>query len=146
MPEINGRPYSFASLALSANRTRYYEVKAASFKHGMSRGEQRGTAQGVLNLTRGQYKPEASFELGLSDAWAFKADLGDGWMNKQFHVTLTFGSDDGTDMHVVNYDGKLKEDAFDGSNTTEAMTQKFPIDVIGRIKEDGRDPLGAGVA
>ena len=142
---VNGRPFSFGSLAISCGGTRYYEIKAFSFKHGVTRGEMRGTAQGVLGLTKGQYKPEASLEMGCSDAWAMKKDLGDGWMNKPLHVTATFGSDDGTEMHTVNFDGKLKEDGTDGSNGTEPMSTKFAFDVIGRITEDGRDPLGAGV-
>lgn len=146
MPQINGLAYSWAQLAVSANGTRYYQVQSANFKNAMARGELRGTAQAILDKTKGQYTPDASFELAMDDAFAFKQDLGDGYMNVQFHVTLSFGSDDGTDNHQVDYDAKLKEDAWDGSQDTKAMTMKFPLDVMGRIISDGLDPIGAGDA
>jgi hypothetical protein len=146
LPQINGRPYSWASLAVVANNTQFYQVKSASFKNSMERGILEGTAQGELGVTKGKYKPEAAFELALDDAFAFKQGLGDGYLNVQFHVTLSFGSDDGTDNHVVDYDARLKEDAWDGSSGTEPMTAKFPLQVIGRIIVDGLDPVGQGNA
>ncbi len=148
---VNGVPYSFSSLGIAAGpimggARQYYEAQAISYKHGMERGELRGNSQGLLGVTNGQYKPEASMEFGLDAAFSFKRSLGDGWMNVPFHVTLTFGSDDGTRMHIVNFDAKLKEDSVDGSKGVEPMTGKMPMQVLGTINEDGMDPLGFGYA
>jgi hypothetical protein len=143
---VNGRPFSWSELAINAKGTRYYECKSFSYKHGMERGIQWGTAQANLGVTKGRYTPEASIELGMGDALAFKKDLGDGWLNVQFHVTATFGSDDGLERHVVNFEAKLKEDAFDGSAGVEPMSIKLPLQVIGRITEDGKDPIGSATA
>lgn len=146
MPQINGVPYSWASLALNAGGTQYYQAKSASYANDMERGVLEGTAQNELGVTKGKYKPSAAFELALDDGWSFRKQLGDGYMNQQFHVTLSFGADDNSVTHTVEYDAKLAKDAWDGSSGTDPMYNKFDLKVIGRIVVDGLDPIGQASA
>ena len=78
----------------------------------------------------------------MDEYWTLIGLLGDGYMNEQFHVTASFGADDGTDMHTVDFDAKLKGDNLDASVGSEPMTIKLDLDIIGRITRDGLDPLG----
>lgn len=146
MPIINGTPYSWASFAVALNGTRYYQIQSASFKNSMEHSDLRGTGQGVFGVTKGQHSADASVEMGASDAFAFRADLGDGYMNVRFPVTLTYGADDGSDSHAVTFTASLKEDSWDGSQDTKATTFKLPFKVIGRISVDGLDPIGSASA
>lgn len=142
MQLINGRSYSFSEIAVSMNGLRFLTIKSLSVSDSVERGKLRGNCRSVLSKTVGVYDNEASIEVGFDEYWNFIRFLGDGYLNKQFHVNANFGADDGLDNHSIDFDAKIKKDGFDGSQSPEPLTVKFELDPIGRISRDGLDPVG----
>jgi hypothetical protein len=89
-PNINGTSYDWSSIHISLGSLITPAIKGIDYSQALEPGEGRGNSSGWLKRTRGQLKPDASFEIYKSEFQDFIDILGDGYMEKVFDVTVSY--------------------------------------------------------
>lgn len=137
-PIINGYRFSWASIVLSVAGSDQPGVKSISYKNAIARSEARGSGRQRLGMTAGNYTPEASFAMLLEEWENFKSTLDQSgpWMDQPFDITVSFT--EGSNLRVDVITGcRVKSEAKDYSNGTDALEVKVELDVSGTITSNG---------
>jgi hypothetical protein len=140
-PAVNGNRFSWASVEIILPKgKRFRGIKAISAKDTLEPGEIRGTAAQLLGRTRGDYKAESSIEMWKREADEFIAALGNGFMEYEFDIPVSF-SDRNQPVSTIKVLGcriKGKDESY--SMSTEGLAVKFDLSVMGIIT-NGYRPL-----
>jgi hypothetical protein len=141
-PLINGNRYDFSSIEAKLDGRSYLGFKSINYSHSLEPGEVFGTDAQKMGRTRGQYKPEASFEMYKEEYALLLAGLGDGYMERAFMIVVNYEERDliprvVTDR-IVGFRIKKAENAHSPGN--EPLTVKVEGSVM-YILEDGNAPL-----
>jgi hypothetical protein len=89
-PDINGIAFDWSSIEIAANGRVYKAFTSIDYKNALEPGEKRGNQSTWLGRTRGQLKPEASFEMHKVEYQSLVEDLGPGYMEKAFDVLVMY--------------------------------------------------------
>lgn len=140
---INGRSYDHGQVEVKINGTHYPMVKALTYSTKLERGKAMGTSPIVRSFTRGKYEGDGSLELyKTTDGGSLQLlrDLGDGYLEKELTITVSFGVD-GDPVTLDTLVGvRLGGHEGGSSEGTDPNVDKFPIMFKG-AKIDGKQPL-----
>lgn len=90
---INGYIYDHGDLTLKVDGEEIPDVKEIKYSSKREVGKFRGTSPMARGRTRGTIDFEGSMVLLRQTLDALIAKWGDGWMEKEFDITSTFGND-----------------------------------------------------
>lgn len=146
-PMVNGNRFDFSSVQLTVpDVNRVFEgVKSVGYSDELNPGKLRGNRAQVVGRTRGQYEASANVEMYKSEADAFLAALGPGYMERSFTVTVAFSEPATPDLVVVDViqGCRIKKVEDSASEGEEAIAVKFDLDVL-MILRNGKAPLAVG--
>lgn len=138
-PLINRRRYSHNNNRFKINGVLFMGLKEINYKHKLDPGEARGTSPQVLGTSRGEYKAEGDCTLYREEADELIITLGDGWMEKQNYLEMSYreeGMPFRTDgLYGVRFIGTDKKSS--GKDPNEV---KFDLHIM-YIIENGVKPL-----
>ncbi len=142
-PLINGNLYDFSSIEAKLDGQTYLGFKSINYSHGLEPGEVFGTDAQKAGRTRGQYKPESSFEMYKAEYALLIQGLGPGYMERSFNVVVNYEEWDGPVLRVVTdvvigFRIKKAENAHSSGN--EPLTVKVDGSVM-YVIENGLPPL-----
>ena len=145
-PLINGRRHSFASIELKLNGQIFIGFKSINYSRTRSRTMVYGTSPDPLGKTRGTNEYKADCELYLAEFQNFVNDLGSGYGDISFDITVTY-SENGFDS-ICDVIKGCTLDSTDASNSqgTDATVRKMdlnPIKILFNGIEDLDVPLTA---
>jgi hypothetical protein len=127
-PLINGDRYDFASIIAHINGGLVLGVKEISYKNSKERGEVRGTSPQKLARTRGQYKCEASATLYRREFDELITQLGDGYMEIVFPITVSYANDGQPLVTDTIVGCTINEDDHSNSSGTDPTEVKLTFD------------------
>ena len=133
-PLINGIKYDWSCVEITIGQTVFTAVKSLSYKGALEPGEVFGTAAQKIGRTRGQYKPEASFELYKLDYSALIQTLGAGYMEQVFDITVNYSDTSGNIVTDKVIGCRIKSDENSHQVGTDALSVKVDLDVMYIIK------------
>lgn len=152
---INGRAYDHGQVEIriglaapgSPAPVHYPMVKALTYSGKLERGKAKGTSPLTRTFTRGAYEGEGSLEMyKTTDGGSLQLlrNLGDGYLEKELVITVTFGVD-GDPVTIDTIKG-VKLGGTDGgtSEGTEPNVDKFAFVHKGALI-DGKQPLNGVV-
>lgn len=143
-PAVNRIEYSHTSVNVDVDAIRRAGFTAINYSDNVERGEIRSNgSQQVEARTEGDYKAEADVEMLRSKFDAMVADLGDGFYDQEFNVTvhrkLLASSPVMTDTLVRC---RFKGRNFESKPGTDGHVVKIPLDVDGLLI-NGRKPYAS---
>jgi hypothetical protein len=142
-PLINGNRYDFSSIKAMVKGLTYLGFKSINYSHSLEPGEVYGTHAQKMGRTRGQYKPEASFEMYKEEYALLLTGLGPGYMERSFDIVVNYEEWDGLTQRVVtdNIIGfRIKKAENAHSSGNEPLTVKVEGSVM-YVLENGLAPL-----
>lgn len=144
-PSRNGRYYSFCSIKLKAAGRSYIGFKSINYSRKRDRGEVRGAHPDPIAQTQGDNSYTGDCEMYLPEFNLLMADLGAGYGDVAFDVTVTY-SENGFDTIQDELIG-CHLDSTDASNGqgTDPTVRKFelnPIKILFNGEDDVDVPLG----
>jgi len=142
-PQVNGNRYSWASVEIAIGSLRFKGFKGIEYSNNLEPGEVRGTGPQKLGRTRGDLKPEASFEIYKQEYYLLIAALavnGAGFMETEFGIVVSY-SDRNQPIITDEIIGcRIKKPAHSGSQGTDAMVVKVDLDIM-MVIENGLKPI-----
>lgn len=140
---INGRAYDHGQIEIKINGLHYALVKSLTYSSKLERGKAMGTSPLVRAFTRGKYEGDGSLEMYKSidgGSLALLRDLGDGYLEKDLTITISYGVD-GDPVTLDTLVGvRLGGHEGGSSEGTDTNVDKFPF-VFKGAKIDGKQPL-----
>ncbi|WP_437309999.1 hypothetical protein [Sorangium sp. So ce388] len=148
-PLINGHAASWASIGLQIGGTEGTKLtgsqalrgfRAISYKSTLERSAVEGAGREVHAFTEGKLTHEASV------TWIFETydhlvqQLGDGFMDQGFVLSVSFRLGTNVIRNVQIIAKGMKETGGDFSQGTEGLEIPMPLDVL-RILYDGKSPV-----
>lgn len=141
--QINGRAYDHGQVEVKVNGVHYAMVKALTYSTKLERGKAMGTSPFVRQFTRGKYEGDGSLELYKTvDGGSLQLlrDLGDGYLEKDVTITVSFGVD-GDPVTLDKLVGvRLGGHEGGSSEGTDPNVDKFSFVFKGALI-DGKQPL-----
>ncbi len=135
-PMINGRRYSWASVAVAVGTTDIIGFKSINYNDKLDPTKIHGTGQSIIGHTAGMYDADADCEIYTAEADLLIAALGDGWGNVVLPIQVQYFDDEMptvTDLLSVRLTGRTKG----GSESSDALTTKFTLFVVDTILSNG---------
>ena len=138
-PNINGVSYDWSSVRISLGATITPALKGIDYSQALEPGEGRGNASAWLKRTRGELKPDASFEIYKSEFQDFLDVLGDGYMEKSFDITVSY--QEGTERVLTDklVGCRIKKHADSPKQGSDPMTVKVDLH-LHHIEMNGKKP------
>ena len=139
-PLVNGKRYDFSSIVLQLPERKILGFKEINYSQKLEPGEVRGAHAQLLGRTRGNYTGEGSMTLYRQEADELRQALGDGYMEKEFDITVTY-ADDGqpTVTDILKACRIVGEDA-SHSQGQDPLVEKFDLSVLS-IKKNGKSAV-----
>lgn len=140
-PLINGNRYSWASVVFSMADIEIDDVTEISYSHKLESGTVRGVGPWKAGRTRGEYDAEGSVTL-LRSAWdSLRAQLGNGYLESDFTVTVSYSEEGEGDVVTDTLVGcRIQNVEHSPSQGTDALTVALTLSVL-YILENGVEPL-----
>jgi hypothetical protein len=139
-PMVNGHRYSFSSIEVDLDGRQHVGWSAVNFTDTLEPGIVRGTHAQILGRTRGDYTCEASLTGYVEEINEFLADLGDGWMERIFDVTVTFAEANGPTHTVEIRQCRIQSIAHAHAQGTDPLSVDMTLHPLVIIRE-GMNPL-----
>lgn len=138
-PLINGHRYSFSSIELKINGTKYIGVKSINYDDGLKPAQLGGTTPLMIGRTRGKYEAKGDVEFYRIEAQAILDELDDGFYEVPFDIVVQYSEDDDQPVTTDNLVGvRLESTAASNSDGPDASTLKFGLNIIVPIKWGGK--------
>jgi hypothetical protein len=141
-PRVNNLAPDFSSITIYIQGKPFYGVTSINYKVTRDPGKVKGTAPRVLARTKGEFTFEGGFTMNKEDAADFRKQLGPGYMEKDFDVTVVYKPKG----------GKLEEDKLLGcciiddgdshSSGVDPLVSEFGIDMLDQLR-NGVSPISA---
>lgn len=138
---INGKAYDFSKIEIYIDSDVISEVSSISYDSELEPGELRTSKPWVDAFTTGEYSASGSLELSKQQDAVLIAKLGDGFMDREFGITVTYSADGIPEPVVDELIGvRITSGGNDHSNGGDALMVSRDL-VIKVIKENGVLPL-----
>jgi hypothetical protein len=141
-PIINGNSYSWASIGFALDGVDTPDFTECTYSPSLEPGKVRGTGRRVKATTTGEADADGSFSMLKSQAAKFIKQMGHGFMNKKFTLTVSYDEEG---------EGGIVTDELFGCRITkvedapkvgnEPVQTKFDLHIM-RMKLNGIDPHG----
>lgn len=139
-PLVNGHRYSFSSIELKINGTKYIGVKSINYDDGLKPAQLGGTTPVMIGRTRGKYEAKGDVEFYRLEAQAVIDALGDGFYEVPFDIVVQYSENDDTTVTTDNLIGvRLESTASSNTDGPEAATLKFGLNIIVPVKWGGKN-------
>lgn len=139
-PRVNGITFDFSCIEIDTDGTVFKDFEEISYNDACEGGEARGTHQQALATTPGEYKAEGSLTM-LKDAfneWVLL--LGDGYMLRQFPITVNYGNDFTPLTTDTLHACRIKKVEDQHQKGTEPLKVKVDFSV-GQVDRNGVKPI-----
>lgn len=150
-PLINGIAYGYGEIVVHIDSFPFTAISAINYKTSVTRGTVRGTSPRKLAVTTGDMDSEADIEMAMDDYRALLRALGDGYLKRIFHVSVSYSDDDGVNdivpAHLYTdelFGVRLNGTEHSHSQGPDGLKVKIPLSVM-QILEDSGDGLVDGV-
>lgn len=143
MAFINRKYHDYSALEARVNgKPILLGLESISYSHRLEPTKVRGTRARPLGRTLGEYDAEGSITLYKRDADILRKELGLGYMEKEFMLTVSYAHlDAGTPMEIDVLKGcRIMSEEDSHSQGTDALRTTFELSVMGIVK-NGREPL-----
>ena len=135
-PLINGLKRDWSSVEIDLNGTIHVGVKEITWTESLEPAEVRGTRAQVLALTRGEHSAEGALIMYEEDARELLADLGTGYGEATFDITVNFSSP-GTTTATTKLRGcRITSKEGGGSQGSDPLEMSFDLMIL-QIEEEG---------
>jgi hypothetical protein len=130
-PDINGITYDWSSIEISVIGTPTLGFKSIDYTAALEPGEKRtNNNSNVVARTRGQAKPEASFEMHKAEADALITKLGPGFMEKSFNINVSYSDTGQATITDKIFGARIKKVTNSPKEGNEPPTVKFDLSVL----------------
>ena len=138
-PNINGVSYDWSSVRISLGALITPALKGIDYSQSLDPGEGRGNSSAWIKRTRGQLKADASFEIYVSEFQDFLDILGEGYMERNFDVTVSY--QEGTERVLTDklIGCRIKKHADSPKEGSDPPTVKVDLH-LHHIEKNGRKP------
>lgn len=127
-PNVNGFEYSFASIEINIDGTRYYGATSITYDDSLTPGRAKGTSTLPVGSTAGEWDGSASIEFNRRDADALIAGLGNGFGRVVFPIVVQYAEDG---MPVVTDElPRVRISKASHSNSTGSDASKVSFDLF----------------
>lgn len=137
---INGYIYDHGDLTIKVDGKQIDDIKEIKYSTKREVGKFRGTSPVARGRTRGTVDFEGSMVMLRSTLDALIAEWGDGWMEKEFDITATFGNDG----QPLNTDTLIRcciiSDEISSSEGADPNEVSVGLDIL-NIKRNGKNAL-----
>jgi hypothetical protein len=136
-PNVNGEEYSYASITLKLDGTRYYGATAINYDDGLTPGRSKGTGTLPGGSTAGEWDGTSSIEFNLRDGQEILDDFGDGYGRVKFGVVVQFAEEG---MPVITHElPKVRIQKVTNANSqgTDASKMTFELHLMAPILRNG---------
>lgn len=140
-PQKDGFALDFGRLELDAAGKIYDRISNVSTSQPVEEGVIFGSKPRPIARTRGQMQiGDGTMEMEFEQACQFIADLGDGWQEKLFTLSLTYRNSDGTVKKIVCTGCRLLDCELDHEAGADGLPASFPFSFMER-EIDGKKAL-----
>lgn len=139
MAVINGFIPDWGSIEINLNGRRY-EAKEINYQVTVERTAVHGAGGKKLGLTRGTVDYEADVTLYIQEAVEFLRDLGNGFAERAFDISVSYTLPGGQVVTDRLVGCRVKTVENGHSQGTDPLTRKFTLDVM-EIKFDEKSPF-----
>lgn len=139
MAVINGFIPDWGSIEINLNGRRY-EAKEVNYQVTVERAAVHGAGGKKLGLTRGTVDYEADVTLYIQEAVKFLRDLGNGFAERAFDISVSYTLPGGQVVTDRLVGCRVKGIENGHSQGNEPLTRKFTLDVM-EIKFDEKSPF-----
>lgn len=143
MAFINRKYHDYSALeAMVDGKPVLLGLESISYSHRLEPTKVRGTRARPLGRTLGEYDAEASITVYKRDAENLLGELGPGYMEREFLLTVSYANlGDGTPLQVDVLKGcRIMSEEDSHSQGTDALRTTFELSVMAVVK-NGREPL-----
>lgn len=139
---INGHNYSWASVAIAKDGIDTPDFTEITYGPSLDPGKVRAMGMRVRGTTKGEADGEGSFTMLKKQASLLIKQMGDGFMQKKFPLTISYDEDGEGGVVTDELFGCRITKVEDAPKVgTEPATTKFDIHIM-RMKLNGVDPHG----
>jgi hypothetical protein len=147
-PFINKCQYSYGDITITVTlpdgtTKTYADVKEIKYTATREIAKRRGTSPFARGRTRGTLDFEGSmvmYKSGPSGFDQFVADLGDGWMEAEVDITVTYGNDDQAVTTDILRRVTFLKDEGGGAEGADDMEVSLDLDIV-IIERNGKKPM-----
>ena len=139
-PLINGQIYSFASAEVKVGIQVFTGFTDISYTQTLEPGVFRGTRPEKLARTIGEHNVEGSFTLVKVEYQELIAALGNGYMETEFDITVTYSEVNGPITTDVLQACRITSEEDSHSQGTDALMVAADLDII-RMTRNGLVPI-----
>lgn len=139
-PIIQGKAYDHASAEFTIASQLRTALKECKWTEKRDVGKQFGNQVHKRARTRGQYDPTGKLTLYQEDGEKLIRDLGDGWMEAVFDITVTYRLDGHPMNTVVLHDCTITNHEGGSAEGTEANESNFELDIMW-VEHNGIKPV-----
>ena len=135
-PNVNGFEYSFASIVLTANGSRYYGATSITYDDSLTPGRAMGTSTMPGGDTAGTWDGSGSIEFNRRDGQALIDGLGNGYGRVRFQVVVQYneaGMPVMTDELLV----RIQKSSNSNSAGSDAAKMSFDLFLLAPILRNG---------
>jgi len=137
MAYINRKYHDYSSLEVQVDgKPLTLGLQSLSYSHRLEPTKVRGTRAQPLGRTLGEYDAEASLTVYKRDAALLLKELGPGYMEREFLLTVSYAHlDMGTPLQVDVLKGcRIMSEEDSHSQGTDALQTTFELSVMGIVK------------
>lgn len=139
---INGHVYGWSSVGIAIEGVDTPDFTEITYKPSLEPGKARGMGSRIKGTTRGEADAEGSFTMLKGQAAKFIKQMGDGYMAKQFSMTVSFDEEGEGGIVTDELIGVRITDTEDAPKQgTDPATTTFSLHIM-RLKQNGVDPHG----
>lgn len=139
MAVINGFIPDWGSIEINLNGRRY-EAREVNYQVTVERAAVHGAGGKKLGLTRGTVDYEADVTLYIQEAVEFLRDLGNGFAERAFDISVSYTLPGGQVVTDRLVGCRVKGIENGHSQGNDPLTRKFTLDVM-EIKFDEKSPF-----
>lgn len=139
-PLVNGVRYEWSSAEIKLNGLTFLGIKEVAYNHKLEPSKVYGVHPQPIGRTRGVYSAEGSVTMYLSEANQLIESLGDGYMEQNFDMVVTYAEIDQDSITDEIIGCRIKSDDSSLSQGADALVKKFDLDVMFLIR-NGRQAL-----
>lgn len=129
-PLINGTMHEWSSITLKAKGKTYTRVKSINYSEKLTPTKVYGTSADVIGRTRGMREVDADLELYLDEWRLLQADLGPGFYEVPFEITVAYAEDNVSTIVDTLVGCRIQELGASQSQGADALTRKVGLSVM----------------
>jgi hypothetical protein len=141
-PRVGGVAPDFSSITIYIRGKPFIGVTAIDYSATREPGKLKGTSPRVLARTRGEITFSGSMTLNREDAAELRKQLGPGYMEVDFDITVTYKYKGGTLTEDKITGACITEDSDSNSSGTDPLQTEFTLDIL-EITKSGVSPIAA---